>query len=71
MQDGRVLVAGGGAMSGSPVASAEIFNPATNTWTLTASMATPRDEHSAVRLNNGKVLVIGGSTVAAGTTSEL
>jgi len=53
--DGRVLIAGGGTNQ------AEIYNPATNTFTLTGSMAVSRGQHSATLLPNGKVLVAGSS----------
>jgi len=63
---GEVLVAGG-ATSYNPMAradnvtdSAEIYDPATGTFSLTGSMATPRLFHSAVVLRNGQVLVTGG-----------
>lgn len=60
--DGRVLVAGGlGLYSGSYLASAEIYNPQSGTWTTTpGSLGTARSEHTATLLGNGKVLVAGG-----------
>jgi len=64
LSDGRVLVAGGVATSSatSTQASAEIFNPASGTWTPTASMATKRYSHTATGLADGRVLVTGGLT---------
>src|SRR2546422_8864773 len=59
----RVLVTGGiDANSGSaPVlASAELFNPATNSWSNAASMSTPRVNHAATLMRDGRVLVTGG-----------
>jgi N-acetylneuraminic acid mutarotase len=56
--NGDVLVAGGNANG--PQASAELYNPATNTWTLTGSMHTARYQHTATLLQNGQVLVAGG-----------
>jgi hypothetical protein len=56
---GKVLVAGG--QSGSSVLSgAELFDPATRTFSATASMPIGRRAHVAVRLNDGRVLVAGG-----------
>ena len=52
--------------------NAELYDPASGTWTPTASLATQRREHSATLLSDGKVLVVGGytgTTVLA--TSEL
>ena len=63
---GEVLVTGG-ATSCNPTTradnvtdSAEIYDPATGTFSLTGSMTTPRLSHAAVVLKNGQVLVTGG-----------
>ena len=63
LADGRVLLAGGIDFTGSGfplLASAEIFDPATNTFHATGSMATPRDRATATLLPNGQVLIAGG-----------
>ena len=68
LPDGRVLVAGGfgGLPTGTgdnaqPVLnSAEIYDPATNTWTPTGSMNVRRALHTAILLPDGQVLVAGG-----------
>lgn len=68
LQNGTVLVAGGlGAGNDMSVslASAEIYNPATGTWTPTGSLTTPRYGHTATLLPNGTVLVAGGNLGAA------
>jgi len=68
LPNGKVLVAGGfGAPTSSanaqPVlASAELYDPATGTWSPTGSMSTRRALHVAQLLPNGKVLVAGGRT---------
>jgi len=62
LTNGQVLVAGGFSFS-APVgerASAELYNPATGTWTATGTMNQARYYHTATLLNNGKVLVVGG-----------
>ena len=56
---GKVLVAGGYNNEGD-VASAELYDPATGTWTETGSLTTARDSHTATLLPNGKVLVAAG-----------
>lgn len=59
MQDGRVLVMGGNA-AGKIHSSAEIFDPATESFSEAAPMNMPRALHSAVTLHDGRVLVVGG-----------
>jgi hypothetical protein len=54
--NGKVLVVGGT----SNLASAELYDPVTNTWAPAASLGTGRYGHTATLLGNGKVLVAGG-----------
>jgi hypothetical protein len=64
LSDGTVLVTGGlnlaGDSSGTPVASAEIYNPTTDSFTVTGPMTTGRFFHMATLLGNGMVLITGG-----------
>jgi len=55
---GKVLVAGGVLFGGS-LFGAELYDPATGTWSRTAPLTTARFAHSAVQLHNGRVLVVG------------
>ena len=60
--DGRVLVTGGvdATKAGQePLITTEIFDPATGEWTLAASMKKENFSHSAVLLNDGRVLIVG------------
>ena len=59
LPNGKVLVAGGYDSDGA-LASAELYDPASGTWTATGSLATARVRHTATLLPNGKVLVAGG-----------
>ncbi|MCR2833403.1 Kelch repeat-containing protein [Parerythrobacter lacustris] len=64
LDDGRVLIAGGGDSESAgrrALASAELFDPANDTFSQTGAMAQRRYKHGAVTLENGDVLVIAGS----------
>jgi hypothetical protein len=65
LQDGRVLVAGGTQPTdiSTTLATAELFDPATGTFSATGSMAIPRTYHSMTTLADGRVLVTGGDNV--------
>ena len=78
LNDGRILFAGG--ISGSVAAgytsigSAEIYDPVQNKFAATGNMLSARAGHSAVLLNNGDVMMIGGASGSVGggtTTPEL
>jgi hypothetical protein len=61
LPDGRVLIVGGwSSVKGSTVASADIFDPATNAFTPAAALPTSRHEHTALLLPDGTVLLAGG-----------
>src|SRR5580693_7006071 len=59
LNNGMVLIAGGMA-SGAYLSEAELYNPASGTFTGTGNMTTARELHSATLLNNGMVLIAGG-----------
>src|SRR5438093_700005 len=62
LQSGKVLVVGGQNSTGR-IGSAEVYDPATNSWTSAGSLATPRATFGgAVLLPSGKVIVSGGIT---------
>jgi hypothetical protein len=55
-----VLVAGGRGSGDVTLASAELYDPATGTWSATGSLNTARYDHTATLLPNGTVVVAGG-----------
>ena len=55
-----VLVAGGLDTNSNFSASAELYDPASGTWTDTGSLNAARYSHTATLLRNGMVLVAGG-----------
>ena len=60
LSNGKVLVTGG--KGSTVVASAELYDPATGTWTTTSSMNYARDYHTADLLPSGNVLIVGGAS---------
>jgi hypothetical protein len=74
LNNGKVLVAGGynGTAAQAPVATAELYDPLLGTFVPTGNMTSPHAGHTATLLNNGKVLIAGGSDSAGPTaTAEL
>jgi len=59
LPSGKLLVVGGAGSSG-PLASAELLDPATGSWSSFGSLLQARRDHAATRLPSGKVLVTGG-----------
>ena len=58
LPDGRVIVVGGRGLNG-PLASTEIFDPATLTWSLGPELQVPRSHHEMV-IHAGRIFVVGG-----------
>jgi hypothetical protein len=64
LPDGRVLVAGGhlGRQAALQIhATAEIYDPASGTFSPTGSMSRVRHKHDAAPLPDGRVLIVGGA----------
>jgi hypothetical protein len=70
LPNGFVLVAGGwnanASGSGPILASAELYNPATGSFTATGTMAMSHEFHAATLLSTGRVLISGGDLVGSG-----
>jgi hypothetical protein len=65
LPNGKVLIAGGSltasdVLIGNGLASAEIYDPGSKTFSATGSMNEPRVSHTATLLPSGKVLIAGG-----------
>jgi Galactose oxidase, central domain len=61
---GDVLIAGGIDAADNAVATAEVYDPVTQTFSNTGSMKTARAFHTATLLPNGTVLLVGGQNAA-------
>ena len=69
LADGTVLIAGGfgsGTSQLPRLSSAELYDPGSGTFTATGSMAVGRVLHTATVLNDGKVLIAGGTDANGG-----
>jgi WD40 repeat protein len=70
LPNGKVLVVGGyNGQQTDRLASAELYDPASGTWTLTSSLKLGRTLLTATLLRNGKVLVAGGAISSANSTA--
>lgn len=70
LSDGRILIVGGlqERTAGSPgLASVEVYDPASRTWSTTGSLDRGRTDHTATLLPNGTVLVTGGMDSYSGS----
>ena len=64
LEDGTVLVTGGWGIDGglTELASAEVYNPTSDEWSIINRMSQPRVFHTATMLRDGRLLVIGGAS---------
>jgi hypothetical protein len=66
LADGRVLIVGGTDAFGRTIATAEVYDPKTGTFSSTGSMASDRYWPVATLLSDGRVFVAGGQGNATG-----
>jgi hypothetical protein len=72
LASGKVLVAGGTDMGGTYYTACYLYDPTTQLWTATGSMATQRSEFRAALLVDGTVLVEGGySNIVGGYRQKI
>jgi len=66
LNNGKVLITGGFAnvVTSSPLASCEIYDPSSGTFTPTGPLNTARGLHKLVKLPNGNVMAVGGVTLS-------
>ena len=69
LQDGRVLIAGGDNREGTVFTSAELFDPATQSFVATGELNQARKGATATLLPNGKVLIAGGQATGGALSS--
>jgi hypothetical protein len=72
LPNGRVLIVGGAdadddTLATNVLASAELYDPATGSFSPAGSMATGRQYQSATLLPDGRVLIAGGADGLSGT----
>ena len=60
LRDGKVLIAGGLDIEGIGIGNGEIYNPPSDTWSMTGVMIAPRGNYDSTLLPDGRVLVVAG-----------
>jgi hypothetical protein len=66
LPDGRVLLTGGFDVSGDSIITAELYDPASDTFSTTGVMNEPRARHTSTLLHDGTVLVAAGRGIGYG-----
>jgi subtilisin family serine protease len=68
LNNGKILITGGVNGQGTPLNTAEVYDPVTGMFTPTGTMSLARQQHAAALLSdNTKVLVAGGTATSTGS----
>lgn len=70
LPDGRILMTGGIAREGEPLASAEIYEPGSGKFVPAGTMNAARYGHTATLLGNDRILIAGGTGADGKSLSE-
>jgi hypothetical protein len=62
LTNGQVLIAGGDSARNRPQRTAELYDPATKTFTAAGTLNHGRMAHTATLLTDGRVLLVGGTS---------
>ncbi len=73
LHSGQVLITGGTSdiSTTASLASAELYDPSTRTWTAAGTMSRPRAHHRALRLYTGSVLVLSDPASSTDTSVDV
>mgnify|MGYP001358622241 CR=1 FL=1 len=66
LQDGNVLLAGGLDINGVGIGNGELYNPSTDSWSLTGMMSAARGNYDTTLLPDGRVLAVAGKSSELG-----
>jgi len=69
LKNGKVLIAGGWGRDLAPIATMELFDPATGMFSAAGTMSPARVYHSATLLANGTVLIVAGQVYGGSSGS--
>jgi len=64
LSNGKVLVTGGWQLNSVYLATADLYDPATESWTATGALSVARLRPTTILLTNGMVLIAGGEGAA-------
>jgi len=68
LPNGKVLVSDGSDAAGTPIQALEIYDPATGIFTPAGNGLVARDGNRVTRMDNGKLIFVGGQTTVDATS---